>query len=214
MPGPVVERGDRLTFRTVERSDAEFLQRATTDPRIRWSLGLTDHGNREACRERIERDAESDGTHGFVVCLDGAAESEAAKGPASGAPASHESPASRETAAGHPGDGDATPIGAAYARGLDGDRAWLAYWLLPAYRGEGYGRELGGLVVDHAFNTSAVHGVSAAAFAFNEASRGLLESLGFSEDCCEREAYYGHGEHHDMHVYSLLRREWNAVRAQ
>jgi len=212
MPGPVVERGDRLTFRTVERDDAEFLQRANTDPRIRWSLGLTEHGNLETCRERIERDAEGDGTHGFVVCLDG--EAEAATEPASGVPASHESPAGHETAAGHPGEGDATPIGAAYARGLDGDRAWLAYWLLPAYQCEGYGRELGELVVDHAFTASAVHGVSAAAFAFNEASRGLLASLGFTEDCCEREAYYGHGGHHDMYVYSLLRREWNAVRGQ
>jgi ribosomal-protein-alanine N-acetyltransferase len=208
MPGPVVERGDRLTFRTVERGDVEFLQRSNTDPRIRWSLGLTEHGNCEDRRERVERDAEGDGTHAFVVCLDGVAESESGTDSASGEAVSQHAPAD------HPGGGDMTPIGAAHARGLDGDRAWLGYWLLPAYQREGYGRELGELVVDHVFRASAVHGISAGAFAFNEASRGLLESLGFTEDCCEREAWYGHGDYHDMYVYSLLRREWNAVEEQ
>lgn len=185
MPGPVVADGERVTFRTVERDDAAFLHRANTDPRVRWSLGLTAHGNREERRGRIERDAEGDGTHAFVVCLDG-----------EGAPA------------GHPGGGDTTAIGAVHARGLDGDRAWLGYWLHPDFRGEGYGREMGGLVVDYVFRTSDVHGVSAAAFGFNEESRGLLESLGFADDAREREAYYSDGEYHDVHVYGLLRRGW------
>lgn len=42
----------------------------------------------------------------------------------------------------------------------------------------------------------------------NEASRGLLESLGFSEEGRLRKEAFWDGEYRDTIVYSLLREEW------
>ena len=50
--------------------------------------------------------------------------------------------------------------------------------------------------------------MSAGAYDFNEASRGLLESLGCEEDVHVRETNFVDGEYHDAYTYSLLRREW------
>jgi RimJ/RimL family protein N-acetyltransferase len=184
MPGPVVEEGERVALRAVERDDAAFLQRSNTDPRVRFPLGSFVHGNRAERRDQIAEDTEADGTRGFVVCLD-----------------------DEDAPRGHP-EGATTPIGDVHVRGLDGDRAWLSYWLLPDHQGEGYAGEAVALAVDLAFRESAVHGVSAGAYAYNEASRGLLESLGFTEDVFEREVGFVDGAYRDACAYSLLRREW------
>jgi RimJ/RimL family protein N-acetyltransferase len=70
MPGPVVEEGERVALRAVERDDAAFLQRSNTDPRVRFPLGSFVHGNRAERRDQIAEDTEADGTRGFVVYLD------------------------------------------------------------------------------------------------------------------------------------------------
>ncbi len=49
--------------------------------------------------------------------------------------------------------------------------------------------------------------VGAQAFKFNDASRGLLESLGFAE-AGRRKYMFVDGEHRDMVQYGLLRGEW------
>ncbi|MFB6268596.1 MAG: GNAT family N-acetyltransferase [Halobacterium sp.] len=188
MPGPVVESGERITFRTVEREDAEFLQQSATHPRIRFPLGQFRHKNRAERRDQLGAHAEGDDSYAFLVCLDD-----------DGAPA------------GHAGDAT-TPIGAVMVHGVDGDRAWLSYWLVPAFHGEGYGGEAAGLAVDYVFRNTGVHAVSAGAYDFNDESRGLLESLGFTEDVREREGGYADGEYRDLYVYSLLRREWEGRR--
>ncbi|WP_336034473.1 GNAT family N-acetyltransferase [Halobacterium yunchengense] len=203
MPGPVVERGDRLALRTVERDDAAFMQRSTTDPRIRWSLGSVHHDSRAEEREGIEQWLESDGVVAFVACAVDDGETADA---ASGRTASDDAPP------GNPDEGETTPVGSVSARHVDGDRPWLAYWLLPEYHGEGYGKEMVELAVDHVFRSHAVHGVSAGAYDFNEASRGLLESLGFTEEARRREARYIDGEYVDECQYGVLRDEWTAGR--
>jgi len=185
MPGPVVERGERVTFRTVEREDAAFQQRAATDPRVRYLLGLAEYENEATAGELIERRSESDSTLSFVVCLD-----------------------DEDAPAGHPNGSETTPIGMVHAHGVDGERAPLAYWLLPAHHGEGYGSEAATLLVDTVFRTTSVHSVSAGAFAHNDASSGLLESLGFTQERRLREATYADGEYRDFVDYGLLRREW------
>ena len=187
MPGPVVASGDRVVLRTVERDDAAFLQTAATDPRVRFSLGMDAHRTEAETRERIEEDTESDGALGFVVCLD-----------EDGAPA------------GRPDEGETTPVGAVHARNLDGVRAWLGYWLAPAYHSEGYGTEAVELVVDELFRSHPVHVVSAGAFGHNEASQALLESLGFTREGRLRDAWYVDGAYRDGVQYGVLRREWEA----
>ncbi|WP_232701111.1 GNAT family N-acetyltransferase [Halobacterium wangiae] len=185
MPGPVVERGERVTFRTVERSDAAFQQRATTDPRVRYLLGMAEQKNLEEAEDLVEDRSESDSNLSFVVCLD-----------------------DEDAPDGHPHDEETTPIGMVHAHRVDGERAHLAYWLLPERHGEGYGTEAAELLVDLVFRTTSVHSVGAGAFAHNEASRGLLESLGFTQELRHREATYVDGEYRDFVNYGLLRREW------
>ncbi|MFC6725297.1 N-acetyltransferase, partial [Halobium palmae] len=68
MPGPIVERGDRVTLRTAEKGDAAFLQRASTDPEIRYLLGTLSPMRRDEVEDLVTDDA--DGAQ-FVVCLDG-----------------------------------------------------------------------------------------------------------------------------------------------
>lgn len=187
MPGPIIETGERVTLRTVERDDAEFLQRSNTDPRIRFSLGSIHHSNLAQQEEGIEGWIENDGTAAYLACLD-----------------------EDDAPAGTPEDGETTPIGSVSARHVDGDRPWLAYWLVPEFHGEGYGREMVTLAIDSIFRSHSVHGVNAGAYDFNEASRGLLESLGFTEEARRRQSRYIDGEYRDEVQYGLLRREWES----
>jgi ribosomal-protein-alanine N-acetyltransferase len=185
MPGPVVEASERVTLRTVERDDADFIQRSSTDPRIRHELGSIHHRTRAEQEEGIEHWLESESTVAFVVCLD-----------------------DEDAPLGHPDEDETTPIGSFSARHVDGDRPWLAYWLLPEYHGEGYGREMAELGIDYVFRTHDVHGICAGAYDFNEASRSLLESMGFTQEIRRRESRYIDGGYHDEVQYGLLREEW------
>ncbi len=50
--------------------------------------------------------------------------------------------------------------------------------------------------------------MGAEAYDFNDASRGLLESLGFTEEGRRRKYMFVDGAHRDMVQYGLLREEW------
>lgn len=207
MPGPVVRRGDRVTLRTIEREDAEFLQRSNTDPRIRWFLGSIYPGSRAEEKEGLEKWLESDSVAGYLACVDGVGDSGEPTDSASGETASH-----GDATNGQPDEDETTRIGCVTARHVDGDRPWLAYWLVPEFHGEGYGTEMVRLAVDDVFRSYAVHGVSAGAYGFNEASRGLLESLGFEQEARRREARFIDSEYVDEYQYGVLRDEWEAAR--
>lgn len=187
MPGPVVVAGDRVTFRTVERDDAAFRQQASTHPRVRHSLGVARHRNEAEAGGLVEAMDEGEDRLAFVVCLDG-----------------------DDAPAGHPSADETTPIGLVHAYRIGEERAHLAYWLLPEFHGDGYGTELAELLVDRTFRVSSVHSVGAGAFAHNEPSRRILESLGFTEEYRSREAEYVDGAYRDFLQYGLLRREWAA----
>ncbi|WP_135533658.1 GNAT family N-acetyltransferase [Halostella pelagica] len=184
MPGPVVTAGERVVLRTVEREDAAVLQRSKTDPRIRFSLGSVFPSSRAQLESGMEEWLESDSTVAYIACVDD------------------------DPSAGHPDEDETTVIGSVSARHVDGDRPWLAYWLLPEFHGEGYGKEMVRLAVDDIFSSHPVHGISAGAYGFNEASRGLLESLGFTQEARQRQCRYIDGAYRDEIQYGLLRREW------
>jgi ribosomal-protein-alanine N-acetyltransferase len=184
MPGARIEQGERVTLRTVEREDAEFIQRAHTDPKIRYPLGTVTHKNRNQIEDHFEDHIESEDNANFLVCLDNDA------GPA------------------HPDEDEVTPIGVVDVVNVNWDRPYLVYWLVPDHHGEGYGKEAVALVIESVFRTYDIHGISAHAFDYNAASRGLLESLGFTEEGQEREARFIDGEYRDGVQYGLLRREW------
>ncbi|MFB6126021.1 MAG: GNAT family N-acetyltransferase [Halolamina sp.] len=186
MPGPVVEAGDRLSLRTLEREDLDFVHRAFTNPEIRYPMGNPVRSG-DAVESWFETLTDDDGdeTH-FVVCRDGDdAGSEAADGD------------------------DVDRLGAVSLSGLTWRRPELAYWLVPAFHGEGYGREAVALAVEFAFTTEPTPAVEAGAYAANDASRGLLESLGFVEEGRLRKQRFVDGQYRDSVMYGLLREEWD-----
>lgn len=181
MPGALVERGQRVTLRTVEREDVPFLQRAYANPALRYPLGNPTHKNQEQVEERFE----DDNQRRFLACLDG-----------------------EEAGPGQPDDDETTPIGLVTVFDVDWSRTELGYWLVPEHQGEGYGTEAVALVVEYVFRTIDTPSLGATAFDFNDASRGLLESLGFTQEGRKRRARYVDGEHRDAVVYGILREEW------
>ncbi len=178
MPGALAARGDRVTLRTVEREDADFLQRGAANPEIRYPMAA-----RLRSRKEIE-DSLEDEADRFLVCLD-----DPGVGP------------------GQPEE-NTRPIGVVAVEDAGWKRPELTYWLVPEVHGEGYGKEAVSLVLDYAFRTYDTPAVSARAYAFNDASRGLLESLGFSQEGLLRGFMYVDGEHVDCAVYGLVRDEW------
>jgi RimJ/RimL family protein N-acetyltransferase len=178
MPGARIERGERVTLRTVEEEDVPFKQRAAANPELRYPLG-----SRLGNREQVE-DRSADSTDHFLVCLDDDA------GP------------------GQPDEGEVRPVGVVSVEDADWKRPELGYWLVPEVHGEGYGTEAVALVVEFVFRSYDTPAVGAGAFAFNDSSQGLLESLGFTEEGRRRKYMFVDGAHRDMVQYGLLRREW------
>lgn len=187
MPGARIARGDRVTLRTVEDEDLPFLQRSYTNPEIRYPLGspLMSQGE-------IEEWLEDDDEDRFLVCLDG-------EGAGPGQP---------------DGPDDVRPIGIVTVGDADWRRPELGYWIVPENHGEGYGSEAVSLVVDYVFRTYDHPAIGAAAYDFNAASRGLLESLGFDEEGRIRRDRFIDGEYIDMIQYGLLREDWTLEQAR
>lgn len=88
-------------------------------------------------------------------------------------------------------------------------RPELAHFVLPEYQGEGYGTETVSLLVDLAFQAHHHPAVEAQTFPENEASRALLESLGFTQEGRIRHQQFWDGRYRDQILYGLLREEWN-----
>jgi ribosomal-protein-alanine N-acetyltransferase len=178
MPGARIEHGERVTLRTVEEEDVPFVQRASANPTIRYPLGSPLRN-----RGQVE-DWDTEGSDRFLVCLDDDA------GP------------------GHPDEGAVRPVGVVSVEDADWKRPELGYWLVPEVHGEGYGTEAVALVVEYVFRSYDTPAIGAGAFAFNDASQGLLESLGFTKEGRRRKYMFIDGEHRDMVQYGLLRSGW------
>lgn len=180
MPGPRITSGERVTLRTLESEDLPFVQRGSANPAIRYPLGT-----RLKNQEQIELPTEDDDTDQFLVCLDG-----------------------DDAGPGQPDGDDVERIGVVSVADADWRRPELGYWLVPEVHGEGHGRESVALVIDYVFRTYDHPTVGARAYDFNDASRGLLESLGFTEEGRTRKDRFIDGAYRDTFQYGLLRDEW------
>lgn len=105
---------------------------------------------------------------------------------------------------------DGETVGAVAFTGLheSAGKGDLAYWVLPEHQGEGYGGEAVELLLEYGFDELRLHRVRADCIATNDASRGLLESLGFTQEGRFREAAFQEGTHVDVLRYGLLADEW------
>ena len=180
MPGARITSGERVTLRTVEREDVTFLQRGAANAELRYPLG-----SRLLNQQQVEDVIIDDDEDQFLVCLD-----------------------ADDAGPGQPDDGDVERIGFVSVKDASWKRPELVYWLVPEVHGDGYGKEAVSLVVDYVFRTHDTPAVGAGAYDFNDASRGLLESLGFEEEGHIRKDRFVDGEYVDTVEYGLLRREW------
>jgi ribosomal-protein-alanine N-acetyltransferase len=182
MPGARVATGDSVSLRTAEAEDIGFLQRAYADPDLRTPLGWD-------VRSRAELETEFEDKFGhdevFVVCLD---ESDAR--------------------AGQPSPDAVRRIGCVVTSMPERARAGLGLWLLPDVQGNGYGTEACSLAIDYVFDVHPHPAVRAKVLPDNDASRGLLESLGFTQEGRARRDAFWNGEYRDAVLYGLLREEW------
>lgn len=199
MPGPVFLEGDAVTLRPPESEDVEFVQRCMNDARV-WRPALdVNPTNREQCSEFFENVLSGDeGVH-CLACAN--------VEPVVGSTSDRNAPRS--------GDGE-VPLGivsltesrygpSETSRARDAE---LAYWFHPDHHGRGYGSDAAARMVQYAFEDRNLRRVSAQVGGFNDASVGLLESLGFEREGTLREAAWFRGEYHDMLWYGLLREEW------
>ena len=183
MPGAVVSEGERVTLRTVEEEDRAFCQRASANPEIRVGIG-----NPVRSRAELGDVAEKEDGDQLLVCLD-----------------------SDDAAPGSPDEDRTTRIGWVGVDDVSYRRPDLAYWLATEFHGEGYGTEAVALLVDYTFATYDHPAVGAIAYDFNDASRGLLESLGFEEEGRIRRDRFIDGAYVDTVHYGLLREEWTSA---
>lgn len=194
MPGARVTDGERITLRTVEQEDIQFIQRSLANSEIRYPMG-----NPVMNQAQVEDHHEDNDSDRFLVCLENDA------GPGQPDVDSVTSIACRE-------DDNAvdsvTRIGLISVSDADWKRPELAYWIIPEVHGHGYGKEAVSLVIEYVFRTYDTPAVGAEAYDYNDASRGLLESLGFTKEGRRRKFMFIEGEHRDMIQYGLLRREW------
>jgi ribosomal-protein-alanine N-acetyltransferase len=105
---------------------------------------------------------------------------------------------------------DDGPIGEVMFRPLyrNEGRGEFGIWLVPEVWGKGYAKEACTAMLRYGFEELRLHRVSAKMLGRNDRSRGLLESVGFTEEGVLRESRYTDGTYHDEVVYALLEDEW------
>jgi RimJ/RimL family protein N-acetyltransferase len=183
MPGPLFASGERVTLRTIEDDDLEFLQRWRNHPDIRVPLTDSDVRNREQIEEYFEEQISDDGGINLLVCIGDDTESD---------------------------DTDVERVGEVaipWIRDTHGT-GMLMYWIVPDRQGEGYVTEATELLLEHAFAERRLHKVWAHVIESNPGSQRVLEKLGFEREGRLRESCFIDGAFEDVYSYGLLAEEW------
>jgi RimJ/RimL family protein N-acetyltransferase len=92
--------------------------------------------------------------------------------------------------------------------GPENKQCEIGYTIDPKYQKNGYGKESVSGVLDYLFRELDKHRIIASLDPENEASRNLLESLGFRNEGCFKKSILNKGEWGDDLVYALLDEEW------
>lgn len=94
---------------------------------------------------------------------------------------------------------------------VDVDERWgnaeLTCYVRPESQNQGVATEACQLLIDYGFDYLPITKMTARVFESNDASRRLVESLGFSREGTLRNHVYHQGEYLDMYVYGLLEAE-------
>lgn len=77
-------------------------------------------------------------------------------------------------------------------------------------RGKGYGKEALELLLEYGFNDLDFHRVQLNVLEFNYPAISLYEKAGFKKEGTFREFVLRDGKRYDLHLYGLLKKEWQA----
>jgi RimJ/RimL family protein N-acetyltransferase len=80
-----------------------------------------------------------------------------------------------------------------------------------AYQGRGFGTDALNCLVDFAFGEIRLERVYLHVFDFNLRAKRSYEKAGFQTDAVLRHARFHRGQHHDVHLMSILRGDWLAI---
>lgn len=86
--------------------------------------------------------------------------------------------------------------------------AELGYWIGKPYWSLGYGTEAAAAMVQHGFDTHALHRINGRCLRSNQASAKVMRKTGFVDEGCLRESAYKSHQFQDVLVFGLLRSEW------
>ena len=92
----------------------------------------------------------------------------------------------------------------------DSGRAFVGAWFVPEAQGKRYGTDAVGRLVECGFDERRLHRIGAGGRADNDASRAMLEKLGFVQEGRHREHYHVEGEYVDQITHGLLESGWRA----
>jgi RimJ/RimL family protein N-acetyltransferase len=70
------------------------------------------------------------------------------------------------------------------------------------------------LLIDYAFNTLNLHRLELSVYSFNVRAIKCYRKLGFKEEGRSREAFFGHGQYHDILQMGLLEGEWWRIKSR
>jgi RimJ/RimL family protein N-acetyltransferase len=101
------------------------------------------------------------------------------------------------------------PVGSAFLSDIDfeGRKAELGYWIVPEEQGNGYATEAAQLCLIHGFDELGLDKIWARTVGDNEASKRILEKLGFKQEGVLREHWYGFEDYVDEYRFGLLESE-------
>ncbi|WP_254762841.1 GNAT family N-acetyltransferase [Natrinema marinum] len=104
---------------------------------------------------------------------------------------------------------DSTPVGTVGLHSFDWEagRSELGYWIAPDHQRRGYGTDAVERILEYGFDQLGLHRIEARVFELNEPSRGLLESVGFTQEGVHRDVEFIDGAYQDAYWYGLLEDE-------
>jgi len=86
----------------------------------------------------------------------------------------------------------------------------IGYWIASRFQGRGIVTAACRVLIDHAFGEWKLNRVEIHCASGNEKSCAIPKRLGFQLEGVLREAQLVNGEYLDIHVYSMLFRDWNS----
>lgn len=91
--------------------------------------------------------------------------------------------------------------------------AELGYWLSSEVQGKGIMTRVVQALVTHIFKTKAINRIEIRVAVPNQKSKAIPLRLGFHLDGILREGIILHKKFYDLEVYSVLKREWQEIKA-